>query len=201
MSTIKDIGNKLYSNEKIYTPTFISKLNDSEKKKLRDNTDDENSFLILVLYLLLISFVIVMLILISQGDKHSPYPDDRKFRGDKKSKELSFWDKTYYLIFGRHRVPNHASACTHLTCRKAGTMSGNNDTIRQGSTDTKYDYLSVFNNISGSSDNGNDSGDSSELDSQFNESRKCLIGNDLSNDNNNGKYSYLGASIDDVELD
>ena len=195
MSTIKDIGNKLYSKEKIYTPTFISKLNDSEKQKLRNNTDDENSFLILVLYLLLISFVIVMLILISQGDKHSPYPDDRKFRGDMKSKELSFLDKVYYLIFGRHRVPNHASACTHLTCRKAGTISGD-DNIRQGSNDTKYNYLSVFNNVSNNDGNDNDN---NELDAQFNESRKCLIGDAVSNNSNN-KYSYLGY-IDDDELD
>lgn len=198
MTTLKDIGNKLYSKEKKYTPTFISKLNDSEKNKLRDNTDDENSFLILVLYLLLISFVIVMLILISQGDKHSPYPDDRKFRGDIKSKELSFLDKVYYLIFGRHRIPNYASACTHLTCRKAGTMSGGDDNIKQGSNDTKYDYLNVFDNISNNGNNVNHD-DNNELDTQFNESRKCLIANDTSNNNNN-KYAYLGF-IDDVELD
>lgn len=199
MTTIKDIGNKLYSKEKIYTPTFISKLNDSEKKKLRDNTDNENTFLILVLYLLLISFVIVMLILISQGDKHSPYPDDRKFRGDKKSKELSFWDKLYYLIFGRHRFPNHASACTHLTCRKAGIIPSD-DNIHQGPEDTKYDYLSVFNNVSNVDNGYNSDNSDNELDSQFNKSRKCLIGNEMSNSNNN-KYSYLGVSIDNVELD
>jgi hypothetical protein len=201
MSTIRDIGNKLYSNEKKYTPTFLSKLNEIEKKKLRENTDNENAFLILVLYLLLISFVLVMLIIISQSDKHSPYPDDRKFRGDLKSKELSFWDKVYYIIFGRHRVPKHASACTHLTCRKAGT----DNSIKQGSSsgnenNNKYDYLSVFNNIK---EEGNNSDNSrNELDAQFNDSRKCLIGDGASNNNSSGndKYSYLGY-LDDVELD
>lgn len=194
MTTIKDIENKLYSKEKIYTPTFITKLNEIEKQKLRENKDNENSFLILILYLLLISFVVVMLILISQGDKHSPYPDDRKFRGDLKSKELSFWDKVYYLVFGRHRVPKHSSSCNHLTCRK--NVSSTDNSIKKGESsnntdNNKYDYLSVFNNVKEEENNNNNNGN--ELDAHFNDSRKCLIGNSLTNkSNNNNKYSYLG---------
>jgi hypothetical protein len=192
MTDINQITKSLYAKEKIYTPTFISKLNDTEKKNLRDNTDSENSFLMLVIYLLLITFVIVMLILISQGDKYNPYPDERKFEGDKKMKEPGFFDKIYFFITGRHRVPTHASSCTHLSCKKANTHSLNNVS---NTVNDNYNYLSG--NQTTKNNFGNNSS-TSEYESQFDNSRRCLINNEQGNNN---KHSYLSYNIDPVDLD
>jgi hypothetical protein len=202
MSTKQEIEKKLFLSENKYSPTFISKLSDLEKKKLYIKTDEDINLLILILYIMIISFIVIMLIVISQGDKYNQYPDDRKFRNDKKEKkDISFWNKIYYLLFGSLPFKNHKSNTSHLNCEKANCNNQNENIIKNNYNDfdndfdKKYLYLNSFMN----NYNSNSDLDSNQnYTNQFNESRKCLSGSGLSN-NMNDNYSYLGLDFEQLD--
>lgn len=218
MDKLKNIDKKLLESDKKYEAASVARLSNNDRQKLRASTSDESSYLILVLYIILILFVSLTLLIVIQGDKESPYKIHRKFKGDyKEKKELTIWDKIYYLFFGSHRVNKYESQCDHLSCKKVPyhSNSNNNGYDNNGkrrilsNNDKKYKYLESFND---NSNNNNDTNMYSNCDgssynnsnyiSQFNSSRKCLTGSFNLNNNgkNNSKYSYLSHS-DFEELD
>ena len=210
MDKLKNINKRLLDSNKKYEPVAIAKLSNNDRHKLLTSTSDETSYLILVLYIILILFVSLTILIVIQGDKESPYKIPRKFKGDyEKEKDLTIWDKIYYLIFGTHKVNKYESQCNHLTCKKATyhNNENNNSYDIQGkrkilsNNDKKYQYLETFinndikhySNCNGLSYNNNNN----NYTSQFNSSRKCLTGsfNNNNNNNNNNKYSYLTSSV------
>jgi len=188
MSKLKNIENKLFSQEYKYTPTFINKLNAIEKAKLQKTQNEETSLLILIVYILLVVFIVIMIVIISQGDKYNKYPEKRQLIGDIKnndSKNKTFWEKLYYIIFGVLPISvKYKSNTSHLTCVKNGTCNDNTTITTKNTTDKKYDYLNTFNN--GKNDNVE-----STYKKQFDESRKCLISNNKLSNSSDAKYDYL----------
>lgn len=203
MSTNKNIENSLFKSEKIYSPTFISKLSNIEKRKLHTTIKEESSYLILLLYILLILFVSITLIIILKGDKNnSRIPN--KFYGDANNKKsLSIWNKLYYIIFGSYIKQNpYSSNTNHLECSRSNypvNTDIQSNTVINTSSNDKYKYLETFNVLS-----NNVSNSINEYFTQFEESRKCLINNSNNNSNtkNNIKYSYLAnTEYSNLDLD
>lgn len=220
MEKLKSIQNSIEKTVSKNYQASINKLSNNNKQKIKDITLEESSYLFLILYILLILFVSITLIIIIQGDKYNPYNIPNKFSGDINRKtHLSFWDKLYFLIFGKHKVNNKFESRTeYLDCVRSDypvCFLNKVENSKNKSLNSKYKYLESFYNVLSNIGNNNlnnnfykGCNNSSYLD-QFEESRKCLINNtvskscnsnnDLLDNNDNSKckskYSYLDLEL------